>query len=208
MLSKRSAIYLLTLIVILMTACIGSPAPPSPPVEPTKDFKVVIEDYCTRPNYQLVIDENKHFCFSHPFGYYQDEHSKADKFMLRKNSMPLAIQPDTSPDLLFTSTSLLVSYETVKDGKTLDAFIKERNPAIGGTENEFDLVPWALGEEKAYLRKWVNEKNVSYFIYTEHKNYFYTLEFNSGSSLSDQNTCASTLEELFFIVIDTFTFID
>lgn len=205
MLSKRSTIYLLTLIVILLTACIGSPSPP--PAEPTKDLKDVIED-CMRPNYQLVIDENRHYCFSHPFEYYQDEHSKADRFMLLKNSIPLAIQPGTSPDSLYTSTSLLISYETVKDGKTLDVFIEEHNLVTDEAENEFNLVPWTLGEEKAYLRKWENGTNVSYFVYTKHKNYFYILNFNSGSSLSDSDTCASTLEELFFVVINAFTFTD
>lgn len=205
MLCRRCVVSPFLLFVFILSSCV----PSSVPVDANVKQDVVISSHCRRSGYEPYLAENDEYCFSHPLGYYQDEKSQPDAVTLRSSediadfinpAVPLEGLPTPSQSVI-----LLIHYETINGSDSLDAFITRDTQSR--SQEQVERIPWFLGEEEAWLVKITQGSLISYVIYAKHNTRYYRLEFTSASSLSDQNTCATKLEKLFFTVAGTFTFL-
>ena len=217
MVSKRRKIYFLLFLIFSILACspadiVPIPAPTKSPTQKPPTHDVVIPDNCYKDGYQTFVAMGQNYCFAHPVGYYATEASKAENTELRYfNNTPLT-NPTTIEELEAQVTAplkviLLITSQPVADIESLEKLAIEGRPEGDKTEP----FPWTLGSENALIRKEVKEdggiETVAYFVYARHEKKYYTLQFQSLYSLSDRHSSATKLEELFFAVLETFTFI-
>ena len=196
---QRKKFYLLLFLALFLSSCI----PPNPTNESARldiNEDVLVLSRCRRDGFQSYLAEDDKYCFSHPFGYFQDELSKPDAMML-KSTEDIALLLD--PNYVSQQITLMIHHELVKGEDRLVAFV-ERDPE---NRSQNKPIPWFLGKEEAWLVKVSQSGFVSYIIYARHGTSFYKLVFSATASLSETSTSATKLEELFFTVAGTFTFL-
>ncbi len=207
--SHQYRISCLSICLVLFLSSCDMPPPPTEN-DAKQDLAMVVTEKvkCRRNGYELFLAENGEYCFSHPFGYYQDVASKPNSVMLR-SSEDMSAFVDASAGIDGVSmkipeqVALQVHYEEINgEDKLLDFAKRDLQNQL-----EPDFIPWFLGEEDAWLVKLVGNGSVSYITYAQHGDYYYKLAFLSPVSLSDTTTCATKLEKLFFTVSGTFTFL-
>ncbi len=206
---KRSTVYLLLIPLLTMSACILTPTPEAtkvPAVEaPTKVPENKITKYCHPDGTDVLVSPDEKYCFAHPYGYYSyEKDDEPGAFFIQSGNPTLSTAAGApEPATLLIPVILKVHHETENDKEDLMPYIG-RNAKV----DLADLSPWILSKEDAFIAKTHLNNTVIYYIYTKHKKEFYTLEFSTGASLSDEGACADELEKLFFTVSKTFTFLD
>jgi len=217
MLSKRSTIYFFISALFIILACSTTDLFPIPDAtetpKPAPDrHDVTIPEDCYREGYQTYVGMERNYCFSYPAGYYITSNSTSNNIELKYLAeIPSQEEITSMKDIPETlNISLIIFYELNSNEPKLQNFALS-NPQ---NDNATKLTPWKLNNTKAFIRRIViedaenNLKNVSYYIYAKRGEQYYSLCFQSPSLLSDTGEAAKKMEDLFFLVLDTFTFLN
>lgn len=210
MLSKRNKLALIVFFLSLLLACTTTPSTTSE----DNDALVVIPKNCHREGYEIYISTDLDYCFAYPKGYYIAQSKSEEPVEIAYCNNPPKTENLTEEDLDAIMqlkplvVSLSVEHENFENEISLKSYAT-RKPEESTTD---ELIPWSLFEEEAYLSRGFEQQEdaqkTSYFIYTQHQATFYTLGFHSTCALSEQSESGKELENLVFLVLETFTFID
>lgn len=210
MLSKRSKLALIVFFLSVLLACTTAPA--TTPEE--NDILVAIPNNCYRKGFQIYISTDLDYCFAYPKGYYISQNKSEEPVEIAYCNNQPKTENLTEEELdAITRTkplavSLSVEHQSFENNISLESY-SSHNLQEGLTE---ELIPWTLHDGEAFLRRAYEQQEdaqkTSYFIYTQRQTIYYTLGFHATCMLSEQSESGKELENLVFLVLETFTFID
>lgn len=237
MLSKHSTAYLLLLTLFFTLACsttdiFPTPQPthtPTPKPKKPETHEVFVPENCFREGKQTYLAPDRNYCFAYPPGYYVTIESEGKNIELRYfNSMSseefqeniLSIEDiEENANTVTLETSIRIEYTEKQDENKLSLFdFAEKHKKDQGYTK--DIKETSIGDEAALIiRETVYEtqgegentiksaKSV-HIIYVKHEKKYYTITLSCKALKEYDIVTKNEAEDLFFILQNTFTFID
>ena len=202
LLSQRKVLCFSIVIALFLSSCI--PLDPSP--SPTSGGSIALPARCISEEFHTYIAGNGAYCFLYPSGYLLDNRNSSESVSLTQAiiggrptiSIDNAGSMDDVTQALPGGVALLIHYEDRHNDDSLSELVDYR-------QTDFHS-PWLLDSEEAELVKAVDGNSFSYTIHAKRGDYYYQLMFSSSAGLSGNCESSTKLEELFFVVSATFTF--
>ena len=198
---RRKEFYLFLVFALFLSSCV--PPPPTATADaPTTNASVTLDERCLAKDddFHTYVAKNGNYCFLYPSGYVAesrgDSVSLTHTFTMDSASVPIENAEnmgDVEQAISDGGGTLLIHYEDGASNKELSELIDTRYA-------DFHC-PWSLGNGGGRLVKTFDGNMFSYTIHAIRGDYYYQLNFSSTTGLS------GSLEELFFTVVSTFTFL-
>ncbi len=206
LLPQRKVLYFsIIIIIIFLSSCIP---PTATYVEETSSANVTIPVSCFAENTQTYIASDGTYCFAYPFGYIVGNQSSPNFLSFTQaivGNIPATNFEDVEnmDDLLRAipgGTTLVIHYE--------DRHIDDQLQDLVYKYSGDFYTPWVISGKEAILARALRENVVSYTIHVKNGDLYYQIVLSSLGGLTGNCTSSSDLEELFFLVSTTFTFLN
>ena len=205
LLSQRKVLSLFVFMSLFLSSCVPEL---SPNESAASVADVTIPVTCFAENGQTFIASNQAYCFAYPSGYIV-ENLDPESLTLSQASVggiPATTleNPSSIDDILQAmpgGTTLQIRYE--------DRHMEDRIEDLVRKHSDDFYTPWIINGTKAILARTARDNAVSYTIHAKNGDFYYEMMFSSSAGLTGNCTpAASDLEELFFLVAATFTFLN